>query len=339
MTNTNKETIKQVKKLLEERGTKALEMAREEILKEKIECKEVKEALKYFMTEYWQDLARPTLLSIACEAVGGSPDITTSIAVPMTLISGAIDIHDDIIDQSKRKRGKLTVYGKYGKDLALLVGDALLFKGLILLNKVANGDIQAGKMKTLVNIVKNMFFELGDAEALELEFRRRFDITPEEYLHVVEKKAADVEAHTRIGAILGGGTEKEIEALGCYGRLLGIILILADDIEDLFDLDELKHRINNEYLPFPLFHALQNSKFKSQILQILSKKTLTKRDIQKISEIVYEEEENYLSGLVDKLIRKSYSEMKGLVKKGDLQLLIHNVIMFPSVGRNLHKAN
>jgi geranylgeranyl pyrophosphate synthase len=326
----SEKTAKRVKRLLEERGTKALETAREEILKERIECKEVKEALEYFMTEYWQDLARPTLLSVSCEAVGGDPNAISHIAVPMILISGAIDIHDDIIDQSKRKHGKPTVYGKYGRDLALLVGDALLFKGLTLLNEVPE-KVSLQRMKTIVRIMKNMFFELGDAQALELEFRGRFDVTPEEYLHVVEKKAADVEAYASIGGILGGGTEEEIEALGDCGRLLGTIVILADDVEDLLDIDELKHRIHSEHLPLPLLHVLQSSKIKSHILQILSKKTLTKKDVQRISEMVYEEEKTYLSRLVGKLTRKSYSKIKRLaVGKENLQFLISNVITFPN---------
>ncbi|MFQ5759241.1 MAG: polyprenyl synthetase family protein, partial [Candidatus Bathyarchaeia archaeon] len=131
---SQEEIVEQVQKLLEERGTKALEMARKEILEEEIECKEVREALNYFMTKYWQDRARPTLLSLCCEAVGGDPEATIPVAIPLSLISGGIDIHDDIIDQSKIKDGRPTVYGKFGEEIALLVGDALLFKGLTFLH-------------------------------------------------------------------------------------------------------------------------------------------------------------------------------------------------------------
>ncbi|MFX0203169.1 MAG: hypothetical protein ACFFCW_44255, partial [Candidatus Hodarchaeota archaeon] len=66
-----KNSINEVWKLFEERGAKALEIARKEILSERIECKEISDALTYFMTKYWLDTARPTLLSLACEAVGG----------------------------------------------------------------------------------------------------------------------------------------------------------------------------------------------------------------------------------------------------------------------------
>jgi len=331
-TPARKEMIDQVQKILEDRGSKALEMARQAVLKEKIECKAVKEALRYFMKEYWNDLARPTLLSVACEAVGGNPDLTIPIAVPMILVSGAIDIHDDIIDRSKKKHGKPTVYGKYGKDLALLVGDALLFKGLTLLNKIPHETIQPEKMKIVLNIVKNMFFELGDAEALELEFRKKPGVTPEEYLRIVHKKAADVEAHTRTGAVIGRGTKEEAEVLGSYGRLLGAILILADDIEDLLDTDEFKHRITNEHLPLPLLHALQSSSIKSELLSILSKKPMSKRNVQKISEMVYEEEKTYVLNLINNLVKKSCSVLKGLkTDTSNLQLLVNNAIVFPDI--------
>ncbi|MEM2912660.1 MAG: polyprenyl synthetase family protein, partial [Candidatus Bathyarchaeia archaeon] len=186
------EIIDHVEKLLKERGTKPLEMARNIILQEKIECKEVHEALEYFMTKCWQDLARPTLLSLGCEAVGGDPEATTSIAVALSLISGGIDIHDDIIDQSKTKRKVATVFGKFGKDIALLVGDALMFKGLTLLQDALKNNVSTEKASKIINVVNGMFFELGDAEALELQLRGKVNITLEEYLRIVRKKAADV---------------------------------------------------------------------------------------------------------------------------------------------------
>ena len=282
---SQEEMMEQVQKILEERGRKALEMARKTVLEEEIESKEVQEALKYFMTEYWHDVARPALLSLVCEAVGGDPDTTTPIAIPMMLISGAIDIHDDIIDQSKIKGSRPTVLGKFGKDIALLVGDALLFKGFTLLYEAVQKGIPADKVTAIVDIIKRTFFELGDAEALELQFRGRIDITQEEFLRVVRKKAADVEAHTRISAILGGGTKEEIEALGEYGRLLGILILLRDDLIDMIDLEEAVHRSKKEYLSLPILYALQNPKIKSILSPLLLKKAITKKEAKTILEI------------------------------------------------------
>jgi geranylgeranyl diphosphate synthase type I len=276
------EMVEQVQKILEERGRKALEMARKTVLEEEIGCREVREALKYFMTEYWHDVARPALLSLACEAVGGDPETTIPIAIPMTLISGAIDIHDDIIDQSKSKWSRPTVYGKFGKNVALLVGDALLFKGFTLLHEVVKNGIPAKKILVISGIIKKTFFELGDAEAIELQFRGRTDILSEEYLRVVRKKAADVEAHTRISSILGNGTQKEIEALSAYGRLLGMMMILNDDLADMLDFDEFVNRIKNEHLPLQVIYALEKSRYKREMTSILRKKKKTKSDAKKI---------------------------------------------------------
>jgi geranylgeranyl diphosphate synthase type I len=312
--NANRnDIVEQVQKLLEERGSKALEEARKEVLQEKIECKEIREALNYFMQEYWQDLARPTLLSLACEAVGGDSEITTPIAVPMILISGAIDIHDDIIDQSKTKWSRPTVLGKFGKDVALLVGDALLFKGFTLLYKAIEKGIPADKVASIIDIIRKMFFELGDAEALELRFRGRNDVTPEEYLDVVRKKAADVEAYTHISAILGGASKDEIKVLREYGRVLGMILILRDDLADMVDFKEAVHRIKKECLPLPILYALQNPEIKSTLNPILLKKMIKQRDAEKILEIVDRIEGlGRVEKLMQELTEKVYSSLKDL---------------------------
>jgi len=286
-TTNHEEITEQLLKLLEERGKKALELARKTVLEEKIESKQVREALKYFMTEYWHDVTRPALLSLVCEAVGGDPDITTPIAISMSLISGGIDIHDDIIDQSENKWDRPTVFGKFGKEIALLVGDALLFKGFTALYEAVEKGVPAEQIAVISDIIKRTFFELGDAEALELQFRGRTDVTPEDYLCVVRKKSADFEAYTRISAIVGGGSGEEIEALGEYGRLLGMLVILRDDMIDMLDLEETIHRIKKEHLSLAIVYALQNPEMQS-ILRSLLKKTITKKDAEKLSTFVDE---------------------------------------------------
>ncbi|MGD9131281.1 MAG: polyprenyl synthetase family protein [Candidatus Bathyarchaeota archaeon] len=326
----NQEKItEQFQKLLEERGRKALELARKTVLEEEIESKEVREALKYFMTEYWHDTARPALLSLTCEAIGGDPDITTPIAIPMSLISGAIDIHDDIIDESAGKDSRSTVFGKFGKDIALLVGDALLFQGFTILYKAVEKGIPSEKVALISDIIKKTFFELGDAEALELQFRGRTDVTPEEYLRVVRKKAADVEAHTRISAILGDGTQEEVEAISEYGRLLGMIIILRDDIIDMIDVEETIHRIKKEHLSLPLIYAIQKPKIKQEISFLLSKTELTEKDAETILALVAKEEGiDYTEEIMQKLAQESLyrlEKLKGATKP--LVILIRRMLL------------
>ena len=284
--NINQEDItEQILNLFKERGRKAQELTRKAVLEDNINSKEAKEALKYFITEGWNNNTRPALLSLACEAVGGDPDIIIPIATSMNLIVGCIRIHDDIIDQTENKGERPTVLGKFGKDIALLVGDALLFKGFNVLYKAVEKGFPAEQIAIISDIIQRTFFELGDAVALELQFRGRMDVTPEDYLSVLRKKAADFEACTRIGAIVGGGSKEEIESLGEYGRLLGMVMILRDDMIDMLDPEEIIHRITKENLSLVTLYALQNPELHSIISDLL-KKTVTENDAEKLSEIV-----------------------------------------------------
>lgn len=260
----------EVRKLFQERGERISEDARASIIGEKIECDELKKALSYFMSNR-QDFFRPSLLSLACEAVGGDPSMVALIGRTLILMSGAFDIHDDIIDKSLGKGGKSTIPGKFGNDIALLTGDALIFKGLAeLFDGVTRLDIPKEKKLTIIRMMKGLHFELCDAEAMELGFKGRVDVKPEEYLYVVRKKAADVEAYLRLGAMLGGGAEEQVNALGEYGRLLGMMIILRDDLVDLLDFDGgLDLRIKNESLPLPILYALENDEKRNEIVAIL----------------------------------------------------------------------
>ena len=329
-TVSQEEIIEQFQKLLEERGRKALEMARKTVLEEEIESKEVREALEYFMNEYWHDTARPALLSLACEAIGGDPNITTPIAIPMTLISGAIDIHDDIIDESVGKDSHSTVFGKFGKDIALLVGDALLFQGFTVLHEAVEKGIPSEKIALISDIIKKTFFELGDAEALELQFRGRTNVTPEEYLRVVRKKAADVEAHTRISAILGNGTPDVVEAISEYGRLLGMIIILRDDIIDMIDPEETIHRIKKEHLSLPMLYVMQKPKIKQELSFFLSKTKLTEKDAETILALVAKEEGiDYVEEIMQKLSQEAFYQLEKLKRTVEPLIILIRRMLLP----------
>jgi geranylgeranyl pyrophosphate synthase len=289
---------KEFLRFFKERGKGPSEMARQSVLNEisKIESVKVREALRYFIVDYWQDLARPTLLSVCCEAVGGIPKVTVPFAVSLSILSGGIDVHDDIIDESKRKHGRITVYGRYGKEIALLTADALFFKGFTLLYE-ASAKIEAEKMQKIMEIIKCLFYELGDAEALELELRGRWNVAEEEYLRIIKKKAADVEAHARIGALFGNATASEEERLARYGRLLGMIIIIRDDIADLLDPREVRHRLKKEHIPLPLIYALKEKR-KEDLSKIPPNKIL--KDFRKNIEGGIRQSNNLLKELSSK---------------------------------------
>lgn len=323
---TKEEILHQVQKLLEEKGRKTLELTRKLMLESegKIQSKSVCKALRYFANNYWSDLARPTLMSLVCEAVGGNYESLISIAASIMLITAGIDIHDDVIDKSQVKNERLTVFGKFGRDVALLIGNALMFKGFIQLN-LALRNIQPEKAIKVLKIIEDTFFELGDAEALELPFKAKINVNPEKYLQIVRKKAADVEAYTHISALLGEGTKEEIEAMRKYGRILGMLTILRDDLIDMADEKELMHRLDNEIAPLPILYAAQNPKAKFSINAILNKKQKTRKDFQKVLEITLQNRGFALAKKrIHEIARKGILNLRSIrFRKKELKLLIN----------------
>lgn len=324
---TSKKLIEQVQILLEERGQKGFEIAKNAILEEKIIFERVYEALHYFMEESWYNVQHPALLSLTCEAVGGNPDATIHIGAAIVLLTGAADIHDDIIDKSKTKGSKPTVFGKFGKDIALLAGDALLFKGLILVHE-ACAKLPDKQGRAILNLTKQAFFTIGSAEAEERGFRGNFDLTPREYYNIIKAKAAVAEITARIGAILGGGNSEQIGALGYYGRTLGILMTIRDDFIDMFELDELRNRVKNECLPLPILYAFRNTEKKSEIIQLLRKDKITEEEVEEISDMVMDMKEvQELKKEMQSLIRKAEKLLMYLKRdKNTLKLLLSSTV-------------
>jgi geranylgeranyl pyrophosphate synthase len=324
----SKKLIVQVNRLLTERSKKALEIAKKDILQEKRESKEINDAFRYY-AKAWNDVVHPGLISIACEAVGGKADDTTSIQIAMLLLTAGFDVHDDIIDESKTKYGKPTVFAKFGKDITLLVGDAFLMKALVLLHKLEK-QISTEKMDAIWNIISGLFFELGDAEALEASLKSNIDISPEECFRILKMKASTFEAHMRIGAIIGGGEQDVVDLLGDYGRTLGILVSIREDFIDVFEAEELQNRAKNEYLPLPILHAFKNPQTKKTILDYLSKQKITDDDAEQIVDIVFEDKNvEMFRNEVMRLAQEAYNSISTIPNKSSIypmKILIKGII-------------
>lgn len=278
--------------LIQQRGQKAVEKSRELALEDDTGYDPLNKAIKYFMDEFWYDFLHPALISLSCEAVGGNAEDTTNVGAAVVLLAGAADIHDDIIDESEIKDPYLTVFGKFGRDIALLSGDALLLKGLYVLHE-ALIPLSQHEARMVLESVRNAFLELCGGEAREANLRGKTEISRQDYLEIVKQKAAASEATTRIGAILGGGTEKEIKILSHFGRTYGMLFTLRNEFIDVFEPDELKNRVENECLPIPILLAFKDDSRKAKILQLL-KKEMTAKNIEKILDMSLDSKETRL---------------------------------------------
>jgi geranylgeranyl pyrophosphate synthase len=275
---TSQDNGERIRRILIKKSAQALSLAREAILSERIRSSEARSALRYYVAN-WREAIHPGLIDFVSEAAQGDSGEVLDLQVSMLLFSAAIDVHDDIIDNSTQKHGTPTVFGKFGRDMAILLGNAFMIKGFILLFEAV--EKLPHRMKNeILKTVKCALFEVGDAHACELRLKHRWDADPAEYLEILEKKGAIIEAEARIGALVGGGTRQVIDALSRYGRILGLLGTLREEFVDMFEVQEMQNRIQNECLPIPVMYALQDMSARDKILKIFSKGRIAEKDLE-----------------------------------------------------------
>lgn len=313
--------IKDILDFLDKKSEKAFEMAVQQLSTDRMKDGCLSQAVEYYKKN-WNDALHPGIVAVACEAVGGTDEAALLMQVPMLFLTAAADIHDDILDRSRVKNGKATIFGKFGEETALLVGDMMLSKGFVAL--YASGKrIASQRMDAIVAAIDDAFVEVSQVHSAEIEFRRRSDLNPNEYFCLLEKKSSIIEAHARIGALVGNGKENEIENLTKYGRLLGTLMTLRDEFIDLFEPQELKDRLKSGCLPLPIIYAFENPATRKSIMKILSKKGISRKDADTIVDLAFENEEvNNLKYKMEDLSRKAFELTTGLRKQQSLQLLL-----------------
>ena len=282
-----KKNKKQSELIIEElikRSEACHKLVRTLMLSERIDYPELSQALKHYFS-YWNDFTHPGIFSIACEAVGTDPASQIEAQAAVSMLGAAFDIHDDIIDSSKVKHQHPTVFGKYGQNVGLLLGNAFIIYGFTLMGKATN-NLPAQKKNRIFTILRRSLFDVGNAHASELGLRRKLDASPDEYLKIIEKKAASIEADMNVAAILGGGTTKECSALARFGRIMGTLATLREEFIDVFDAEELNQRINAEALPIPLLYAFQDKDSRKKIEKLLASKKLNTQQIEDLLDTV-----------------------------------------------------
>jgi len=277
----------QVQTLLSKHGQTGLKIAKATLNDPNIPTP-IREILRYFIEETWPNTHHPALIALCCQAVNGKAELTHNISAAIVLLTGAADIHDDIIDKSKTKGPKQTAYGKYNKDQVLLAGDALLFKGMLLLHEACM-DFPAKKQQALFDCVEQSFFKIGHAISSERCFRLKpVDIA--RYRKVIESKGAVAEACAEIGAIIGDANPQQADALRHFGKTLGVLMTMKNEFTDLQDPKELVNRLKNEIMPLPLLYALEDASAKKQIMALMQGR-MTKQKAQMVAEVAMKTEQ------------------------------------------------
>ncbi|MGF7118207.1 short chain isoprenyl diphosphate synthase IdsA [Methanobacterium oryzae] len=220
---------------------------------------------------------RPALVVLSCESVGGKSQDALKTAASMELIHTFSLIHDDIMDKDEMRRGKPSVHMLWGEPMAILAGDTLFSKAFETVLETDITNLPPQRVVYALKTVVDSCIKICEGQALDIGFEGKLDVKEDEYLTMIYKKtAALIAAATKAGAILGGGTDKQIEALSEYGRLIGMAFQIQDDYLDVVsDAEDIGKPVGSDIvegkMTLMVVHALANSskEDKERLISIL----------------------------------------------------------------------
>jgi len=187
-------------------------------------------------------------------------DRTYRGASVIELIHTATLVHDDVVDESNKRRGFFSINALWKNKIAVLVGDFLLSKGLLL--SIDNDDFD------LLKIISVAVREMSEGELLQIEKARKLDITEEVYYEIIRQKTATlIAACCAMGAKSVNASKEEVETMRKFGELIGMAFQIKDD---LFDYGSEKIGkptgidIKEQKMTLPLIYALNNCSSKEK---------------------------------------------------------------------------
>ena len=224
---------------------------------------------------------RPMFVFLSASLCGGITEATYRGAALVELLHTATLVHDDVVDNSYERRGFFSVNALWKNKIAVLVGDFLLSKGLLL--SINNGDF--GLLKIVSDAVKQM----SEGELLQIEKVRRLDIDESVYFEVIRQKTASLIASCcSCGAASAGADPEIVEKMRLFGEKVGIAFQIKDDLFD-FGTDDVGKPLGNDIkekkITLPLIYAL-NKAGSSEKRRIINLVKNHNEESDKVSEVI-----------------------------------------------------
>lgn len=243
---------------------------------------------------------RPMFVFLSAGVVGTISERTYRGASLIELLHTASLVHDDVVDDSNYRRNFFSINALWKNKIAVLVGDFLLSRGLLL--SVDNGDFD------LLKIVSEAVREMSEGELLQMAKARNLDITEEVYYDVIRQKTASLIASCcAVGAAASGASEDDIRQMKEFGLNVGMAFQIKDDLFD-YGVEEIGKPlgidIKEKKMTLPLIYALQkaSSSKRRHIIRLIKNKSDQPRKVREVIDFVK------ASGGIDyaKEVMKSY---------------------------------
>ncbi len=273
---------------------------------------------------------RPMFVFLVAKMVdnGQVSERTYRGASVIELIHTATLVHDDVVDDSNRRRGFFSINALWKNKIAVLIGDYLLSKGLLL--SIDNNDFD------LLKIISVAVREMSEGELLQIEKARQLDITEAVYYDIIRQKTATlIAACCSLGAASVKPNSKDVDTMRKFGELIGMAFQIKDDLFDYGDEAIGKPTgidIKEQKMTLPLIHVLNtcSKKEKSWLINSIKNHNKDKKRVKEV--IAFVKQNNGLEYAVNKMksfqnealqLLDSYPESQ---YKSALQLMVNYVI-------------
>jgi len=239
--------------------------------------------ITYYIVRRKGKQMRPMFVFLIAKMVsnGKFTEKTYRGAAVIELIHTATLVHDDVVDDSNKRRGFFSINALWKNKIAVLVGDFLLSKGLLL--SIDHDDFDVLK---LISIAVR---EMSEGELLQIEKARRLDITEDVYFEIIRKKTATlIAACCGIGATSVGANQSEVDKMRLFGEYIGVAFQIKDDLFDYSEAQIGKPTgidIKEQKMTLPLIHTLNNCDTKERKWIINSVKNHNK-DKKRVKEVI-----------------------------------------------------
>ncbi len=227
---------------------------------------------------------RPMFVFLSAKLFGEIGPSTYNAASLIELLHTATLVHDDVVDDAHERRGFFSINALWKNKIAVLVGDYLLSKGLLL--SIDNNEID------LLQIVSKAVKEMSEGELLQIEKTRKLNIKEDIYYEIIRQKTATLIASACASGTASVSPEKEnIDKMWTFGEKIGIAFQIKDDLLDYGDTNTGKAKgidIKERKLTLPLIYALQEASKSDRrhIINIIKNHNKNSRKVQEVIDFV-----------------------------------------------------
>jgi octaprenyl-diphosphate synthase len=229
---------------------------------------------------------RPLFVFLTAKMLGEVTQKTYDAATLVELLHTATLVHDDVVDDANERRGYFSINALWKNKIAVLVGDYMLSKILLLSIDKKNTD--------LLEIVARSVKEMSEGELLQIEKARLLDITEEIYYEVIRKKTASLIATCCESAVLSTGNIEYQEKMRQFGEYVGIAFQIKDDIFDYGMPGKIGKPtgidIRERKLTLPIIYTLNNSnkEVRKELIDIIKNQNENRKSVQRAVSLVEE---------------------------------------------------